>query len=155
MVIKENVMGGFRCVMGVTPIQSSHGWPPMGPQCQAEGLAKQLQVIDSSIQVRWMGCFMGKSQEFQWVSMSFNEFQWVSCGFMAFHLTYLMRNSLLDGVWWCKIVLKESFSKHVKHQMPAQDWDRQPEVDLAQLMSPQTSSCKVDDSWIYRWFMDD
>jgi hypothetical protein len=35
-----------------------------------------------------------------------------------------------DGVF----VLQQTLSKHVKHQMPAQDWDRQPEVDSAQLI---------------------
>ena len=38
---------------------------------QAESLAKQLQVVDSSIQVRWMGgCSAndGSSKEFPWVS---------------------------------------------------------------------------------------
>ena len=131
VVIKEN---NGRCPFchGGTPFFSRHGWPHR----QAEGLAKQLQVIDSSIQVRCLGCFRS---EFPAVSKSISPDLPVD---FLFWMAY-------DGVF----VLKQTLSKHVKHQMPAQDWDRQPEVDSAHLMSPQTHIAAA--KWMIQEFIDD
>ena len=115
-----------------TPFFSRHGWPHR----QAEGLAKQLQVIDSSIQVRCLGCFRS---EFPAVSKNISPDLPVD---FLFWMAY-------DGVF----VLKQTLSKHVKHQMPAQDWDRQPEVDSAHLMSPQTHIAAA--KWMIQEFIDD
>ena len=137
----RRITGGFRFVMGVPPFL-----------VVMDDLIARPKVWPSSCRSS-TAAFRSDAWDVSWANhRSFNEFQWVSCGFMAFH-----RKKPDEFLFWMAydgvFVLKQTLSKHVKHQMPAQDWDRQPEVDSAHLMSPQTHIAAA--KWMIQEFIDD
>ena len=109
MVIKEN-NGRFPFCHGGTPFL-----------VVMDDLIARPKVWPSSCRSS-TAAFRSDAWDVSWANhRSFNEFQWVSCGFMAFH-----RKKPDEFLFWMAydgvFVLKQTLSKHVKHQMPAQDW---------------------------------